>query len=365
VIEKLQVEIAERKKAQEELVVEKELSNEILNNIPAMVVLIDKNYGYMRWNKQLELATGLTAKQLLKAHAVEDFFKDEKSKNAAYKLLHEAFEKGIAQGDVTPLFPNMEATFHVIIRRITYEGQTCLLVLGSDISERKKAEEQLNESYLQIRSLTEHLQNIREEEQTRIAREIHDVLGQQLTVMKINVNLLNGKVANSNEQVKVKLQELSGLIDETIQTVRKISSELRPKLLDDLGLVAAMDWHLKEFEKQSGIRTYFNEPEEEWELSEKTKTGLFRIFQEALTNVARHAQATQVQVALTKNNGQLRLSITDNGKGFSLQEAAQKKTLGMLGMKERTAIIGGDYQIHSEPGKGTSVIILLPIQNKS
>jgi signal transduction histidine kinase len=146
--------------------------------------------------------------------------------------------------------------------------------------------------------------------------------------------------------------------------VRRIASELRPTILDELGLGAAIAWHLEEFEKRSGIKTHFTEPKEEVELSEPVKTNLFRIVQESLTNVARHSKATDVKIDLARNNGHVTLTIADNGIGLTSDTTLQKKTMGILGMKERTAIIGGTYEIQSTPGKGTTISVHLPLGAK-
>ena len=153
------------------------------------------------------------------------------------------------------------------------------------------------------------------------------------------------------------------LLDGTVRTVRKISSELRPSLLDDMGLVAAMEWHLKEFEKRAAIKTRFSVPKQELAVSDTIKTGLFRIFQESLTNVSRHAAAKKVEVKLQQQNGNIVLSIKNDGKGFDKEEAADKKTLGILGMEERSFMMGGSYQISSKPGEGTLVVISVPHAN--
>ena len=235
-----------------------------------------------------------------------------------------------------------------------------------DISDRKKAEVELEESYKAIRKLTAHLQNIREEERIHIAREIHDELGQHLTVLKMDIAWLSKKITKSaDDETKVKIKDLINIIDGTIKTVRRISAELRPSLLDDLGLVAALEWQLDEFEKRSGIRTNFKEPDEEIQLTSAVKTGLFRIFQESLTNVARHAGATKVKVSLVQTESSVELNITDNGKGFDKLKIADKRTLGLLGMRERTAMIGGTYDIISTPGKGTTVVVTIPLEPDS
>jgi signal transduction histidine kinase len=228
-----------------------------------------------------------------------------------------------------------------------------------DVTERRKAEETLRQSYEQIRSLTNHLQNIREEERTRIAREIHDELGQKLTVMKMDVAWLTKGLTNDNAALQ-KLQDLTDLLDGTLHSVRRISTELRPSLLDDLGLAAAMEWHLREFEKRSGLKTTFNQPEEELQFDDHVKTAIFRIFQESLTNVARHSDANHVKVDLIANENQVVLKIKDNGKGFDKQKAAQSKTLGILGMRERAESLGWHFEIQSSSEKGTQVLVTIP-----
>ena len=230
-----------------------------------------------------------------------------------------------------------------------------------DMTDRIKAEEELKLSYKAVRKLTAHLQDIREEERTNIAREIHDELGQQLTVLKMDVSWLNKKFQGTDEKVNQRLKELLEMLDDTVKSVRRISSQLRPSLLDDLGLTAAMEWQLSEFEKRAGIKTKFDAPEQEIDLSDATKTALFRIFQESLTNVARHSKAKKLSVILKRDDHNFILSIIDDGKGFDKNKIAEKRTLGILGMKERSSMIGGTYEINSTPGAGTSVIVSVPL----
>jgi PAS domain S-box-containing protein len=238
-------------------------------------------------------------------------------------------------------------------------------MIGSmvDLTERIRKEEELNESYRAIRKLTDHLQNIREEERTHIAREIHDELGQQLTVLKMDASWLNKKIGDSDPATKEKLKDLLSILDDTVKTVRRISSELRPSLLDDLGLFAAMEWQLHEFGKRSGIQTSINASNTDMNLSNEIKTALFRIFQESLTNVARHSDAKNIEVNLQQQENNFVMSIFDDGKGFNKNQIAKKRTLGILGMNERTRMVGGYYEITSVPGKGTKVSVSIPVNN--
>jgi signal transduction histidine kinase len=176
----------------------------------------------------------------------------------------------------------------------------------------------------------------------------------------MDVSWLDKRIEPGNQPAKEKLDEIFGLIDTTVKTVRRIASELRPSLLDDLGLLAAMEWHLEEFERRSGILKELYIPEMELHLPSAYKIGIFRIFQESLTNVARHSGATKVIVSLVQEDKHLILTIRDNGKGFQETPGA-KKTLGLLGMKERSQMMGGAYDISSITGEGTTVKVMVPM----
>lgn len=235
-----------------------------------------------------------------------------------------------------------------------------ILVL-QDISESKKAEEKINESYQAIRELTSYLQNIREEERKHIAREIHDELGQLLTVLKMDASWLNKKLSTPTEDIKEKMEDLLQTIDKTVKTVRRISSELRPTLLDDIGLTAAIEWHAEEFEKRSGIQVELQVPEN-IAVPDDVKIGLFRIFQESMTNVARHSGARKVTVFLKQDEQSIVMRITDDGKGYD-NTIKGTKTLGVLGMKERTLMMGGEYHIHGVKDQGTTIEVIIPAKN--
>jgi PAS domain S-box-containing protein len=253
----------------------------------------------------------------------------------------------------------------ILAHDIIYEGNQVRLILANNIDQKIKAEEKLQQSYQQIRQLATHLQNIREQERTSIAREIHDELGQQLTGLKMQVSWLHKKMSWQEPAIKDKYAATLQLIEDTIHSVRKISTSLRPSMLDDLGLLAAMEWQNNEFEKRSGISTEFINLTGNFQISAQYATGLFRIFQESLTNVARHAEAKKIKTVIQYANQQLQLTITDNGKGFVVSNIGSKKTLGLFGMKERTMEMGGSYEIISAPGKGTTVSVTIPIQQEA
>ncbi|MBC7867384.1 MAG: sensor histidine kinase, partial [Gloeobacteraceae cyanobacterium ES-bin-316] len=248
-----------------------------------------------------------------------------------------------------------------ITHNIFYEGTDARLVLANDVTQKIMAEEALNKSHEQLRQLATHLEKVRETERTHIAREIHDELGQQLTGLKMDISWLNRKIKNQDVEVHAKISETIQLIDTTVKTVRRIATELRPSILDDLGLLAALEWQTEEFEKRFEIKSVFKSNVLEANVNADLATGIFRIYQECLTNVLRHSEAGQVKSFLQIKNDVLRLTITDDGKGFIAKDIANKKTLGLLGMKERTNLLGGSYEITSMPGEGTSVLITVPL----
>ncbi len=249
----------------------------------------------------------------------------------------------------------------IIAHDIYYQGRNVRLVLSNDVTDTLLAEEQLKQSHEELRQLASRLQEIREEERANMAREIHDELGQQLTGLKMDVSWLTKKLVTKEEAIEDKLKSITELLNETIVKVRKLATELRPSILDDVGLAEAMEWQSSEFEKRSGIKVEFSSPELTVTVPANVTIGLFRIFQESLTNVARHAEAGLVKASLIQKEKELELVITDNGKGFDLASIGPKKTLGLLGMKERTLMMGGAYEIVSHPGKGTTVRITIPI----
>jgi PAS domain S-box-containing protein len=253
---------------------------------------------------------------------------------------------------------------HVEIFRddIIYKGRQVRLVLANDISDKFITEQQLKESHEELRNLASHLQDVREEERAVIAREIHDELGQQITGLKMDVSWISKRIITEDANIHHKVKSVLQLLDETVKTVRKIATELRPSILDDLGLIDALQWYSLEFEKRFGITVSFHTTVEEVSLPKNVAIGLFRIYQESLTNVARHANASFVKTDFTLDRGTLRLTITDNGKGFDTGKSESKKTLGLLGMKERTLMMGGTYIINSIQGKGTTVYISVPMQ---
>jgi PAS domain S-box-containing protein len=229
-----------------------------------------------------------------------------------------------------------------------------------DVTESKRSEEALQRSLEQLRALTAQLQSVREEERTRVAREVHDELGQALTAIKLDVTALVRELPPDQGSAIKRSQSILKLLDETIQSVQRIATELRPGILDDLGLPAALEWAAEEFEARTGTKCRISVPDEDVTMDRDRATALFRIFQETLTNVARYAEATQVNVRLATELGSVALEIHDNGLGIREEQLSAAKSLGILGMRERALLLGGEFMIQGVPGDGTKVIVRIP-----
>jgi PAS domain S-box-containing protein len=231
--------------------------------------------------------------------------------------------------------------------------------LVQDISESKRAEAELLEKNEQLRNLSAHLQDILEEERANIAREIHDELGERLTGIRLDISWIESHLSDSC--IKDRFPALIKVVDDTIKTVRKISTELRPSLLDDFGLVDAIEWQATEFEKRTGISCKVKSFVKQTLTNKKIEITLFRIFQESLTNILRHASAREISVQLLLAENTVELSIADDGVGMDLNTVKSKKTLGLMGMKERVYMVDGEYNITSNVGKGTTITVSVPI----
>ncbi|HNL64810.1 MAG TPA: GAF domain-containing protein, partial [Ferruginibacter sp.] len=235
----------------------------------------------------------------------------------------------------------------------------------TDITDRKLAEKEMEESSQKLRQLTTHLLNIREEERKRIGREIHDELGQQLTAIKMDISWIAKKTDPSQEAFKTKLQNVIALLDGGNQSIRRILNELRPVILDDYGLLEALRWQAQQFTANTHIPVAMTASESDMKIPEEISTCIFRIFQEALTNITRYAKATQVKVSLDIDSDSVLLNIEDNGLGFDTGLTKTKKSFGILGMKERVASLNGRFDLSSVPGNGTRISIHIPITQKT
>ncbi len=242
------------------------------------------------------------------------------------------------------------------------EGQQKLYtVILRDVTLRAQAEAELRRSKEELHELAAAANQLREHEQRRIARELHDELAQALTGIKMDVAWIKNKLPAGQSPITEKLKSLEDLLDNTVAATRRISSDLRPMMLDDLGLVPATEWLVQNFTQRTGIRCELAIASAKLDLQDPEATTVYRILQESLTNVAKHAKASSVEVTLAQSDGEISISVRDNGVGFSLESPRKQNSYGLIGMRERAYMLGGEVQIESAPGQGTYIEVRLPL----
>jgi PAS domain S-box-containing protein len=249
------------------------------------------------------------------------------------------------------------------ISQTMVDGKPQLTAVLRDITQRRRAEEDLREMNRQLRSLSASLQEVREQERTRIAMELHDDLGQQLTGLKLELSWLGGRLKEGRRATPEEVGAMRQLLDTAIASVRRIATDLRPPILDDLGFGEAVRWQTEEFAKRSGLDIVLDLQAQALVEDDLVATALFRIVQESLTNVARHAGATQVKVSLTADETDLLLTVSDNGTGIA-EPARKGNGIGLVSMRERATALGGHFKIAGVPGAGTTIEVTLPLERQ-
>lgn len=279
-------------------------------------------------------------------------------------LSHDTSELGELAGTFDTMADALQAR-QLENMRLIHETQALNQALEQRVADRmaqlQTSHAALLESQDELRTLSQQLMDVTEQERTRIAREIHDQLGQALTVIKIELLTAQRRLAPNQSDLRQTLDDVTGLVDEMIQIVRRIATDMRPGILDDFGLEAAAEWQLEEFEKRTGLHCDLEADLDERQLDAPRCTASFRILQEALTNIARHAHATAVHVSLQTNVDHLILKVQDNGRGITPNELHRSKSLGLLGMRERAIQFGGRLEIVGVAGAGTTVTLTLPL----
>ena len=246
-------------------------------------------------------------------------------------------------------------------------GVTLAAIVGLDrtMIERRSAEQRLQKSHQQLRELAARLDSVREEERAAISREIHDEIGQVLTGLKIEAKLFGKEIQSTHPHLFVRTQEMMSLLDRIMLTMRDIATELRPSVLDTLGLLAAIEWQAEHFQERSGIECRVSSDIGNEKFDGDLETAVFRIFQESLENVRHHSEATRVEIELNRENGKLILSVCDDGKGITAEEMNKPNSLGILGMRERALPFGGEVSITGKPEIGTTVLLSMPLSDNN
>ena len=248
------------------------------------------------------------------------------------------------------------------ISQTTEGGQRFYTVILRDVTERVLAEQALRDSREEIQQLALAASTAREQEKSRIARELHDELGQALTALKIDVGWMRENVPAASEEAQKKLAAMQVLLDGTVAAARRISSDLRPLMLDDLGLTAAADWLAHNFTNRTGVPCELVIAGGDLDLADPHATAVFRVFQESLTNVFKHADATQVEATLERTEDEVILTVRDNGRGFDTDAPRKPGSFGITGLRERAYLLGGEVTLESAPGKGTTVEMRIPVK---
>lgn len=354
--------ITDRKSAENAMRDAAMFNRQIIMGANEGIAVLDRQLRYLVWNPYLEELLGLNAHDVLSRHPLELFPWMKEGGQLA------ALERAL-NGETIVLPDNQR--MRTGTKRISWlqarlaplrdarENISGVIVTITDVTERKLAEQQL-------RALAARLQSVREEQSAHIAREIHDVLGQQLTALKLDLAWLKRRTAAVGDPgmqavLTEKINGASSLVDDTIRTVQKVATELRPGLLDKLGLAAALEHEARIFAARAGLQYGLELDAPPPGLGPKHALEIFRICQELLTNIARHAQATRFDIRLSCTGDGLRLEVADDGRGISEQQLAGQRSLGLLGMRERTQLMGGTLDIRPGPAKGTLAALSLPL----
>jgi two-component system sensor histidine kinase UhpB len=256
------------------------------------------------------------------------------------------------------------------IREIGYASKdssdsvSVLFGIAQDITERKQAESAFRDSSIQLRALSRRLVELQESERRDLSRELHDRVGQNLTALKINIDMLQPALAShGNEDVLARLADSAALLESTMDTIENVMSELRPPMLDDHGLAAALEWHARKFSRRTGIGVVVHADEPAMHPPPQVQIALFRIAQEALNNIAKHAGARRAEISLDQENGECVMSVRDDGVGFDVSENAADKSktgIGMVTMRERSQAVGGSFEVQALPERGTRLTVRVP-----
>lgn len=356
--------ITRSKLIKEELQRQKKLLWQVIDMNPNMIFVKDAEGRFLLANKAIADYYGVERNDMIGRRNSEFYFNQQ-----------EAEWFGAADREVLRLQREVIMTeslikngkkrwWHTIKRPLLQDdGTVNLLGIRVDITELKQAGNKLSESYKELQRLTLHLENVRVEERNQIARNLHDEMGATLAALKMRIGWLKSKLPPGAKHLEAEIEHMSDLVSDGIHTMRQVVRELRPNLLDDVGLTAAIDDYVRRFRHDTGIECTLDVPAKNVPLNEQQSVTIFRIIQESLNNVAKHARASKAEIRFERQGALMQLEISDNGIGFDT--ARKESSFGLLGIKERALMIGGTATIASTPGQGTRVTLGIPISSDS
>ncbi|HSN41407.1 MAG TPA: PAS domain-containing sensor histidine kinase [Burkholderiales bacterium] len=360
--------VTERSRVEEMLSRDETRLRGILDSAMDAIITVDENEHIVLFNPAAEAAFGCPRDEALGAPLA--WFIPERFRASHSGHIKRFGEGGVAsrrmatQRIVTGLRRNGgEFPIEASISWHSEHGRKFFTVILRDVTERVRADEALRRSKDELRELAAIASSVREQEKNRVARELHDELAQALTALKMDLAWIKDSLPAGQQQLWPKLEAMQAMLDSTVKATRRIAADLRPLMLDDLGLIPAAEWLVQNFVERSGIQCEFEFDPPELELQDPHATAVFRILQESLANVARHAQASLVSVTINVRGGEVMLRVRDNGRGFEPGSPRKPNSFGLVGLRERAHLLDGEISVDTAPGKGTLIDVRIPLQS--
>jgi len=362
------VEITERKRVEEALRESKERFRRMAETSIDIIFQLDREGVMTYCSPSVHRYSGFTPEEVIGVHVIAHCEATETVR------MTQAFQKVISGDTVREVETRLVrkdgscAAIAISMAPIIKDGEVVSVQgVARDITDQKQAEDRLRTSHRVLRALAARVEKAREDERGKLARRIHDEIGHALAALAMDLAWLDRRLAEAGapvdlQKVRERIKSMSGLVEETIRTAKTTASNLRPAVLDDLGLVAALEWEARQFSERTGVRCAFRGSLEEPDVDQIGSTALFRICQEMLTNVALHAKATRAEIALKHSDGKLVLEVKDDGVGISGEQASSSSSLGIIGMRERVSMLGGELSISRRRGRGTKVSATVPLR---